>query len=121
MAIQQAPNKMMTLAEIYNWIMELFPYYRQNQQRYKNLLKLNRKINLHLTIDGKTVYDTAYRSMIVLWKFPAVQISPEKVPTGLYMTMPETCSKMDVTWEDKKDSRFPKMRKNAKVIAKMMR
>ena len=66
MAIQQAPNKMMTLAEIYNWIMELFPYYRQNQQRYKNLLKLNRKINLHLTIDGKTVYDTAYRSMIVL-------------------------------------------------------
>lgn len=33
MAIQQAPNKMMTLAEIYNWIMELFPYYRQNQQR----------------------------------------------------------------------------------------
>ena len=34
MAIQQAQNKMMTLAEIYNWIMELFPYYRQNQQRY---------------------------------------------------------------------------------------
>lgn len=33
MAIQQANNKMMTLAEIYNWIMELFPYYRQNQQR----------------------------------------------------------------------------------------
>ena len=33
MAIQQAQNKMMTLAEIYNWIMELFPYYRQNQQR----------------------------------------------------------------------------------------
>ena len=33
MAIQQAQNKMMTLAEIYNWIMDLFPYYRQNQQR----------------------------------------------------------------------------------------
>ncbi|KAK6037808.1 fork head domain protein [Cooperia oncophora] len=33
MAIQHSANHKMTLSEIYNWIMDLFPYYRQNQQR----------------------------------------------------------------------------------------
>jgi len=32
MAIQQSGQKMMTLSEIYQWIMDLFPYYRQNQR-----------------------------------------------------------------------------------------
>ncbi|XP_010186232.1 PREDICTED: LOW QUALITY PROTEIN: hepatocyte nuclear factor 3-alpha-like [Mesitornis unicolor] len=33
MAIQQAPSKMLTLSEIYQWIMDLFPYYRHRRQK----------------------------------------------------------------------------------------
>uniref|UniRef100_A0AC34GIU4 Fork-head domain-containing protein n=1 Tax=Panagrolaimus sp. ES5 TaxID=591445 RepID=A0AC34GIU4_9BILA len=36
MAIQNAETKQMTLSEIYSFIMQWFPYYRQNTQRYCN-------------------------------------------------------------------------------------
>ena len=38
MAIQQNCNKMMTLSEIYQWIMDLFPFYRNNQRKYNFFL-----------------------------------------------------------------------------------
>ncbi|CAM9132799.1 unnamed protein product [Lampetra planeri] len=45
MALQQSASRMLRLSDIYRWIMDHFPFYRQNRQRWQNSVRHSLSFN----------------------------------------------------------------------------
>ena len=75
MALFRCPERMLPLSEIYKFIMDTFPYYRKNTQRWQNSLRHNLsfndcfiKIPRHPTRPGKGAYWTLHPKAIQMFE-----------------------------------------------------
>ena len=75
MALMRSPDKMLPLSDIYKFIMDTFPYYQKNTQRWQNSLRHNLsfndcfiKIPRNHNMPGKGAYWTLHPKAIAMFE-----------------------------------------------------
>lgn len=127
MAIQRSETHMMTLNEIYTWIMTQFPYYRQNQQRCGrgSVVEPNSSSNYYTSTespilttsftDGRIQFVIHCHSMIASWRFLVHRINRARDHFGHFILYVEICSRMDVIWGDRRDLKWENEEKGIRL------